>query len=148
MSLNPWERQTLESIKETLTRTDPCLERLLVTFTRIASDERMPVHEDIPAGLWRVICYPRSRRGRLLAGRIRRWRRQARHRLSIRWMAPLVWLVTTAVLLVVALVLNRSGGQQTCMGAWSAVCPSPSSVHGSHAPSKTAAANPGLWDGG
>jgi hypothetical protein len=148
MSLNPWERQSLESIQETLARTDPSLERLLVTFTRIASDERMPGHEDIRAGLRRVICYPRSRQGSLIAGRIRRRIRQARHRLSIRWMTPLVWLVTTAVLLAVALVLNHGGAQQTCVEPWTAVCASPSSVHNSHTPSKPADANPGLWDGG
>jgi hypothetical protein len=139
MSLNSWEQQTLESIEQTLARAEPSLDRLLGVFTRMTSAEGMPDHEEIPAGFWQAVRYPRSRRGRLLAGRIRRRSHQARLRLSSRWTAPLLWLAITGAMLAMALVLNAGAGHRTCTGSWSAMCTSQRAAHDSSTrPDRTA----------
>ena len=63
MSLSAWEQHALDSIKNGLASSDPQLVALLTTFTRMASDEEMPVSETIRAGSRRAIRYPR-RKGR------------------------------------------------------------------------------------
>ncbi len=61
--VSAWEQHALDSIKNGLASSDPQLVALLTTFTRMASDEEMPVSETIRAGSRRAIRYPR-RKGR------------------------------------------------------------------------------------
>ena len=99
MSLNAWEQQALDSIKDGLTGSDPDLAALLSAFTRLESDEDMPDRENIQAGPRRAL--QRLRRARRCAT----WRRAGR-RLGIQRAAVLLWVLTTAALIVVALALN------------------------------------------
>jgi hypothetical protein len=103
MSLTAWEQQALDSIRDGLAGSDPQLTALLTTFTRLASGEEMPAREEIPVG-------PRPR------PRLADWW----------WAVLLLWLVITAVLITVALVLNhKSGSPATCAGPWPASCAHP-----------------------
>jgi Protein of unknown function (DUF3040) len=132
MSLSARERRTLDSIKDGLAGSDPQLVALLVTFNRLASDEAMPVREKIRAGLSQPTCYSdREWRHpqRCEAGRHARWVNQ---HLSLRWTAPVLWLLITISLIAVALVLSHTGGEGTCTKPWAAVCPSSASARSSH----------------
>ena len=115
MSLNAWEQQALDSIKDGLTGSDPDLAALLSAFTRLESDEDMPDRENIQAGQCRALR--RLRRARHRAT----WRRMGR-RLGIQRAALLLWLLTTAALIAVALALNNSGDHAPCVGRAGAVC--------------------------
>jgi Protein of unknown function (DUF3040) len=117
MSLSAWEQQTLDSIKDGLTGSDPQLAALLTTFTRLASGEAMPAQEEIPVGSPR----PRPRPGRRRAGTRRRARPAAGY-VRLQWFILIGFLVTTAVLITVALVVGRGGGQGTCTGVWPTMC--------------------------
>jgi len=117
MSLSAWEQQTLDSIKDGLAGSDPQLAALLTTFTRLASDEEMPVQEEIRAGSGRTIR--RSRRHRCRAGRCPRSRPMP-ERVRLQWAVMLVWLVITVAMITVAVVMTRGGSQGACQGAWPA----------------------------
>lgn len=139
VSLNAREQQALDSIKDRLGRADPSLQKLLATFTRMASGEQMPAHEDIPRRHRRGIRSPRRHRRRSFQRQVR-WRsRRGRWNVHIGLVLSLVWLGITALLVTVALTLNRGGGGRACPGSWSVACPSSSSVPGSPAPRKTTA---------
>ena len=69
MSLSAWEQQALDSIKDGLVGSDPQLTGLLITFTRLASGEEMPVQEEILGGSRRTNPRPpRKPRHRRRAG--------------------------------------------------------------------------------
>ena len=102
MSLSTWELQSLDSIKDGLTGSDPELAALLITFTRLTAGRG-------DAGRGRR-CGPgragpssgraaRARRGRDQAG-------QAYQRLRSRY-AVLAWLLVTMVMIGTALALSR-----------------------------------------
>src|SRR5215469_15715609 len=110
-SLNEPERQALGWIKDGLAGSNPGLASMLTIFSRLAAGEQMPAHETI-----------RVRRGRPAAHRPRRARhpRQGIARPQARRLYPrlgwpqatlLLWVVISAGLLAVALVLNTSGPQ-------------------------------------
>lgn len=110
MSLSAWEQQALDSIKDRLASSDPTLAARLTIFARLASGEEMPTREKIHVG---------SREA------VRRSRPRPVHtgRLGLRQIVPpLLWLVTTIVLIAVALVYNRGGSQGTCTGSWATSC--------------------------
>lgn len=111
MSLNAWEQQTLDSIKDGLAGSDPELAVLLTTFARLASAEEMPVQETIPAGSRRTL----------------RWapRPTSPGRVNLQLAALLLWLAMTAALITLALILSRGGGPGTCTGSWPAQCSHP-----------------------
>ena len=72
MSLNAWEQQALDSIKNGLAGSDPELAALLSAFTRLASGEEMPDREKVPArsrwALRRFLPRPTAlRRGQQMA---------------------------------------------------------------------------------
>jgi hypothetical protein len=118
MSLSAWEQQTLDSIKDGLAGSDPQLAALLATFTRLASDEEMPVQEEIPAGSGRTIR--RSRRPprhRCRAGGCPR-SLPAPARVRVQWVVMLVWLVITVAMITVAVVMTRGSSPGACQGAW------------------------------
>ena len=110
MSLTEPEAQALGAIADGLAGSDPRLASMLTIFSRLAAGEEMPVREKI-----------RVRRGRPAAHRPRRaWRHprrgtvfpQARRlypRLGLPLAMVLLWVVISAGMLAVALVLNTSG---------------------------------------
>ena len=113
MSLSTWEQQALDSIKDGLASSDPALVARLAIFTRLASGEEMPTSEKIQAGARPPVRRPRSKP---------RVTRRAYQRLGFQRAALLLWLVTTVVLIAVALVFNREGAQNTCTGSWATLC--------------------------
>ena len=96
MSQNEPEMQDLGGLKEGLAGSDPRLASMLNIFSRLAAGEEMPVREKI-----------RVRRGRPAAHHPRRARRHPR--LGLQQAMLLLWVVITAAVLAVALVLNTSG---------------------------------------
>jgi hypothetical protein len=118
MSLSAWEQQALDSIKEGLARSDPRLVAMLATFTRLVSDEEMPVREKIRTGPWRAVGRrrPRSRS---------HWHASLTHwRLGFRQPVLLVYLLITVALIVTGLVLSRGGGHSACPSVWAVPCAS------------------------
>ncbi len=110
MSLSTWEQQVLDSIKDRLASSDPTLVARLTIFTRLASGEEMPTREKIQAGSREVVR--RSRPRPVHTGRLG----------LQQTVPPLLWLVTTLVLIAFALVHNRGGSQGTCTGSWATFC--------------------------
>ena len=100
MSPSGWEHQALDSIQGALGHTDPRLASLLATFSRLASSEAMPAHEKLRSPLRHP---PRRRRSRP-----RRAKAPDRHR-SLQRAAVLTWLLTSIVMITVAVILSRSG---------------------------------------
>ncbi len=110
MSLNEPEMQALGWIEDSLAGSDPRLASMLHIFSRLAAGEEMPAGERI-----------RVTRGRSAARRPRRARSHPRRgiaspqarrlypRLGLQQAMVLLWVVITAGLLAVALVLNTSG---------------------------------------
>jgi hypothetical protein len=126
MSLAEVERQALGSIEHGLAGSDPSLASMLNIFSRLAAGEEMPAREKI-----------RVRRGRLAAHRPRRARRHPRRgtalpqprrlyaRLGWQQTMLLMWVVISAGLLTIALILNNSG-HRACIQSMGMACPSPS----------------------
>jgi hypothetical protein len=110
MSLTEPETQALGSIEDGLAGSDPRLASMLNIFSKLAAGEEMPAGEKI-----------RVRRGRPAAPRPRRTRRHPRRgiappqarrrypRLGRQQAMFLLWVVISAALVAVALVLNTSG---------------------------------------
>jgi Protein of unknown function (DUF3040) len=110
MSLSAWEQDALDSIKDRLASSDPTLVARLTIFTRLASSEEMPAREKIHAVSRRAVR--RSPSKPLNTRRV--YLQQA--------VPPLLWLVTTVALIVVALSSNRGGSQGTCTSSWATFC--------------------------
>jgi hypothetical protein len=130
MSLSSWEQQALDSIRDHLASSHPALVARLAIFTRLASDEEMPAREKIPVGARPV---RRSRSGPPAARRPHAARRAYR-RLGFQRAALLLWLVTTAALISVALVVSHGGTQSRCTGAFATLCTGASSTSKSASP--------------
>jgi hypothetical protein len=128
MSLSAWEQQALESIKNGLSGSDPELTALLSAFNRLASGEEMPERENIQA---------RSRRAlrRLCRARRRTSLKQPGQRPRFQRTFLLLWLLTTAAMIAIALVLS-TGDQGTCTETVAMVCV-PTPGHSPHEPSVT-----------
>lgn len=136
MSLNQPETQALSCIEDGLAGSDPRLASMLNIFSRLAAGEEMPAGEKI-----------RERRGRPAAHRPRRARRHPRRSGALpqaRRLYPglgrqqamlLLWIVITAALLAVALVLNTSGHNASCIRSAGTACPSPRPAAAAVAPS-------------
>jgi hypothetical protein len=95
MNLNEPEMQALGWLEDGLAGSDPRLASMLNIFTRLAAGEEMPAGEKV-----------RITRGRPAAHHPRRARRHPR--LGLPQAMVLLWVVTTAAVLAVALVLNTS----------------------------------------
>jgi hypothetical protein len=121
MSRTELESQALGSIEHGLTGSDPRLASMLNIFSRLAAGEEMPVREKI-----------RVRRGRPAARGPRRARRhprrgtalpQARHlyqRLGWQQAMLLLWVVISAGLIAIALIVNS--GHNTCIRSMGVGC--------------------------
>ena len=107
MSLNEPRRQALGWIEDSLAGSDPKLAAMLNIFSRLGAGEEMPAGEKI-----------RARHGQPTAHRPHRTRRQPRRdtalpqarrlypRLGQQQAMLLLWVVITAGMLAVALILN------------------------------------------
>ncbi len=126
MSLSRWEQQALDLIKDGLASSDPRLVARLSIFTRLASGEEMPAREELPAGARR----PRPRPRRPRRGDGRGHAHQVYQRTGLPRVMPLLWLVITAALIVVALVCNRVGGHGGCTMPWASSCTGATSASG------------------
>jgi hypothetical protein len=125
MSLSAWEQQSLDSIKNGLTGSDPELTALLITFTRLTAGEAMPVRARLRARSRRAIqrSRRRARRGRDQVG-------QAYLRIRSRY-AVLAWLLVTMVMIGVAVALSQGDGPSACSGPWwDAACANAAPVPG------------------
>jgi hypothetical protein len=120
MSLSAREQRALDSIKDGLAGSDAQLTALLSTFTRLASDEEMPDREKIRA--CSAQAHARLRRAQ--------WRSRVRSAVCQEFQraALLLWLLTSAALLAVALALNA--GHHACTGTAAAVCVHRAPEHG------------------
>src|SRR5262249_17235570 len=104
MSISPKEQQALASIEDGIAASAPKLAPVLATFTRLASDEEMPVREKIRATRHRAARRPHRHQSQRRGDA----RRDAR-RLSLRLGWPqtilLLWFAVTIALVAVALIL-------------------------------------------
>jgi hypothetical protein len=111
VSLSSWEHQILGRITEELSGADSKLASLVTAFNRLVAGEEMPFRPQV-AGL---------RRSRPRGG-YRRRRHPAR---ASRWLAA-AWLLTTAALIAIALVLNLvnpgAGASRVCAQSRVANC--------------------------
>jgi len=103
VSLSAWEQRNLDSIKDGLAGSDPGLATLLATFNQLASDEKMPVLEEI----------------------------RVDRRLGLPWAALLLWLLVSISLITVGVVTSR-GGQSACPRSWAVICVDSATVVTSH----------------
>jgi hypothetical protein len=124
MGLSAWEQQVLDSIRDHLVSSHPALTARLAIFTRLTSDEEMPAREKIQPGS-RPVARPSSRP---------RLARRAYQRLGFQRAALLLWLVTSAALVSVALVVSHGGTQSTCTGSWATLCTGAASAPRSASP--------------
>ena len=125
MSLSAWEQQSLDTIKERLTGSDPELAALLITFTQLTAGEDMPVRATLRARSRRAIqrSRRRARRGRDQVG-------QAYLRIRSRY-AVLAWLLVTMVMIGVAVALSQGDGPSACSGTlWGTACANAAPVSG------------------
>lgn len=127
MSRGAWEQQTLDSIKEGLARSDPRLAALLATFTRLVSDEEMPVREKIRTRPRRAVGHSR----RYPRGKSRRHAGLVRQRVDFERAALLVYLLIVAALIVTGMVLGGGGSHHACPSLWAVPCASPTPARGS-----------------
>lgn len=124
MSLSARERHVLDTIKSELTDSDPKLAGLLAIFTRLVSGEDMPLRETIRSG-------PPHANRRRASHRRGPARVSAGQRVNLRQGALLLWLLATAVVAGLALILSH-GGASSCAQPWPAVCAEPGHAHRSH----------------
>ncbi len=115
MSISTREQLALASIENRLSESDPHLTSLLATFTRLTSDEEMPVRE-------------RIRQPRLLRDRVIPPARRSCRQLGWQQSMLLLWLVVAVGLLAIALAVSRPGGWRACPAAWLG-CTVPATSH-------------------
>jgi hypothetical protein len=120
MSLSGWEQQALDSIKDRLADSDPQLAALLTAFTKLASGEQMPAREKIRASSrWAI----RRRSGpHRNPGKVDRYACRIQRCLSLQAAVVLLWLLVTAAVIGVALILSHGEGQAACTGTWVTFC--------------------------
>jgi hypothetical protein len=129
VSLSAWEQQALESIKNGLAGSDPELAALLSAFNRLASGEEMPDREKTRAGSRRAFR-------RLRCARWRAGLRRARQRLGVPGtILLLLWLLTTAALIAVAIALGAVGNGGACTETAAMICAGPAPEHNQGSPS-------------
>jgi hypothetical protein len=112
VGLSSWEHQILRRIAEELVGSDPKLASLATGFNRLAASEEMPPRPRLRSGR-------RSRRGTRYSWSTRRSRRAS-------WFFMAAWFLTTAGMIVIALVLNlvgpATGGIRGCAQPRTASC--------------------------
>ena len=110
MSLNEPHSQALGSSEDGLAGSDPRLASMLTIFSRLAAGEEMPAREKIPVRRRRPAAHrPRRTRRHPRSGRALPQPYRLYPRLGWQQAMLLLWVVISAGLLAVALVLNNSG---------------------------------------
>jgi len=110
MSPNETEMQALGWIEDSLAGSDPRLASMLHIFSRLAAGEEMPAGERIRVTRGRSAAHrPRRARSHPRRGIASPQARRLYRRLALQQAMVLLWAVSTAGLLAVALVLNTSG---------------------------------------
>ena len=122
MSLSAWEQQALDSIKDGLADSDRRLVALLTTFTQLASGEEMPVRDEIRSSSRRTIQHSHRKSRHPSQDELCWHARRVYQHLGLQHVMLLLWLLVTAALIAVALVLTRGDSQGTCTGSWPTVC--------------------------
>ena len=135
MSLSAWEQQALDSIKDRLAGSDPELAALLSAFTQLASGEEIPDREKVRAGSRRALRRLRRARSRLSARRVCQ-------RLGIQRAVLLLWLLTTAAVIAVALALNAGSDHGTCTETVAMICVDPAPQHSPGSPADDTTTGP------
>jgi hypothetical protein len=102
MTISERDRQALGSIENGPAGSDPMLASMLNIFSRLAAGEEMPARQ------------------KTQKAQVRRY-----SRLGWTEAALLLWVVISAGMLTVALVLNTSG-HKACIGSMGTACPTPS----------------------
>jgi hypothetical protein len=120
MSLSAWEKHALESIEDRLTGSDPKLAALLTCFSRLGSGEAMPFRQRVRTRWWRLRRH--SPRQRIRRGRMRRRPGRTGRWLSLPRAVVLLWLLTTFVMVTIAVLISLGSGAKTCTTPWAAVC--------------------------
>ena len=103
MGLKAHERDVLDSIEDQITGSDPRLASMLAVFSRLNAGEPLPAREQIRAGPPRVAV---------------RW--------PFAW--PLVWIIASVGLIVLALALGHGGGSGPC-GTHARACAGQTAAH-------------------
>jgi hypothetical protein len=106
------EMPALGPIEDGLAGSDPALTSMLGIFNRLTSDEEMPAREQTRVRR-QAVHSPRRARRRPHHGPALRRPRQLYLRLGWQQAVLLVWVVVSAGLIAVALVLN-AGGHGAC----------------------------------
>lgn len=110
MSFTELERQALGSIADGLAGSDPRLASMLNIFSRLVAGEEMPAREKTPIPGGRPTAHrPRHARRHPRRGTARPQLRRLYPRLGWPRSMLLLWAVTIAALLTIALLLNTSG---------------------------------------
>lgn len=124
MGLSAWEQQALDLIRNGIAGSDPELTSLLSAFTRLASDEEMPDREMVLAGPQRALRRLRHTGQRSSLSRV--CRRLGFQRAAL----LLLWLLTTAALIAVVLVLSTGSDHgSTCTEPMATACAGPAPGH-------------------
>ena len=108
MSLSAWEQRTLSCVADELAASDPKLASILAVFNRLTCGEQMPARQHAD-GI-------RPEAGHLRRNRRRTWKRRGQRRtVRVAWLAIAVWILISAALITVALVLSCTQSQPvTC----------------------------------
>ena len=131
MSLNETERQALGSLEDGLAGSDPRLASMLNIFSQLAAGEEMPAREKIPVRRVRPAArHPRRAPRHPRQGGALPQPRRLYPRLGLQQAMLLLWVVIAAGMIAVALVLNTSGHNASCIRSVGTACPSPPSGSG------------------
>jgi hypothetical protein len=124
MSLAEPQRQALGVSADGLAGSDRSLASMLNIFSRLTADEEMPAREMVRTRRARAAANrPRRARRHPGLGMVRRQGRRLYPRLGRPQAMLLLWVVITAALLAVALVLNSSG-PKVCIRSMGTACSS------------------------
>jgi hypothetical protein len=121
MSLHEPQRQALGAIADGQAGSDPRLASMLNIFTRLAADEEMPAREKTRVRRGRPPARPRRARRHPRRGTVFPQARRLYARLGWQQAMLLLWAVTSAGLLALALLLNTSG-HKTCTQSMGTAC--------------------------
>ena len=128
MSLTELENQALGAIADGLAGSDPRLASMLNIFTRLAAGEEMPARQKTRVRRGRPPARPRRARRHPRRGTVFPQARRLYARLGWQQAMLLLWAVTSAGLLALALLLNTRG-HKTCTQSMGTACRSALAPH-------------------
>ena len=117
VSLSAHEQRTLSGIADELAASDPKLASILSVFNRLTRGEELPIRHDADKGRRREPDHSRRSRGRA---------RKNRRTIKVAWRAIAVWILISAALITVGVMLSHTGhgadGRWRCTQAWAIPC--------------------------